>query len=138
MAEPLLQLDVGLDLVQRHVAGALDHHLYAGVPGALGQLSEHDQLVDLRPVGGVGQAPGAEAVAQREGRIVGFDQLQQPVEVLVEGVFGVVVGHPLDGEGAAAGDHLHDPPLAVHALDGGAGHPAVDGDEVDAVVEVLS
>ncbi len=137
MAEAFLQLDVGRDLVQRHVPRAFDHHLDAGVPGALGQLAQEDQFVDLGAVGGVGQAAGAEAVAQGEDRVVGLDDLQQAVEVLVEGVFGIVVRHPLDGEGAAARDHIHDPPLAVHPLDGGAGDAAVDGDEVDAVVEVL-
>ena len=64
MAEPLLELDVGLDLIQRHMARSLDHDLYTGIPGPLSQFPQNDQLLDLGPVGGIGQATGTEAVTQ--------------------------------------------------------------------------
>jgi hypothetical protein len=109
----------------------------AGIPSALGELAEEDEFVDLGAVSGIGEAAGAEAVAEGKDGVVGFDDLQQAVVMLEEGVLGVVVCHPLDGEGAAARDNVHDPAFAIHPFDGGAGDAAVDGDEVDAVIEML-
>jgi hypothetical protein len=54
-----LLLHVDLDLVHRHVAGALDHHLAAFVPSDLGQLAKRLQLRELRAVVGVGDRAGA-------------------------------------------------------------------------------
>ena len=76
MAEALLQLDVGLDLIERYVAWPFDHHRDAGVPGALGQFTEYDQLMDLGAVGGVDDTAGAESVAERQGRVVRLDDLE--------------------------------------------------------------
>jgi len=137
VAEPLLEEDVGFDLVEGDVARPLDHHLDAGRLGPLGQLAQDDKLVDLGPVGGVGQASRPETVPQGQGHVVFFRDLQESVEVLEEGVFAVVVGHPLHGEGPAAGDHIHEPPFVLHPFDGGAGYAAMDGDEVDAVLGVF-
>jgi hypothetical protein len=55
MAESFLQLDVGFDLVERDVPRTFDHDLDAGIPGALGQFAEQNQLVDLGPIGCIGQ-----------------------------------------------------------------------------------
>jgi hypothetical protein len=49
-----LLLHVDLDLVHRHVAGALDHHLAALVPGDLGQLAQRLELGELGAVVRVG------------------------------------------------------------------------------------
>ncbi len=70
MAEPPLQLHVELDLIERHVARALDHHLHAVPPRALGEFAERLELGELRLVGRVGEAAGAQAVADREGDVV--------------------------------------------------------------------
>ena len=137
MAEAFLQLDVGLDLVEGDMARPFDHDLDAGVPGALGEFAEDDQFVDLGAVGGVSQTTGAETVTQGQSGVVGLDQFQQAVVVLVKGVFRLVVGHPGDGEGTAARDDFHDASFVVHALHGGAGYAAVYGDKVDAVIEVF-
>ena len=59
MAEALLHDHVGLDLVDGHVAGALDHHLHSGVPGAAGELAELDHLGRLGGVVGVEEAARA-------------------------------------------------------------------------------
>ena len=59
-----------LDLVERHVAGAFDHHLHVALPGLLGQLAQRLQLGELRLVAGVGDAAGTQAVAQRVAHVV--------------------------------------------------------------------
>ena len=59
-----LLVHVDLDLVQRHVAGALDHHLAALLPGDLGELAKRFELGELRAVVGVGDRAGTQAIAQ--------------------------------------------------------------------------
>ena len=86
MAELPLLLHVHRDLVERHVTGALDHHLDVVPPGPLGELAEDPQLRELGLVGGVGEAAGAQAVAQAVGHVVGAQDLAQLVEVGVPGV----------------------------------------------------
>ena len=53
-----LLVHVDLDLVHRHVAGALDHHLAALVPGHLGQFAQRLQFGELRRVVGIGLRAG--------------------------------------------------------------------------------
>ena len=65
-----LLLHVHLDLVQRHMAGAFDHHLAAVLPGDLGQLAQRLKLGELRLVVGVRDGAGAQAVAQAERHVV--------------------------------------------------------------------
>ena len=64
MAEPLLQLDVGLDLVEGYVARSFNHYLNTGLPGALCQLPEQDQFMYLGAVCSVSQTTRAETVAE--------------------------------------------------------------------------
>ena len=54
-----LLVHVLLDLMHRHMAGALDHHLAAFVPGDLGELAQGFQLGELGAVIGVGDRAGA-------------------------------------------------------------------------------
>ena len=58
VADPLLQLHVERDLIERHVARSLDHRLHAGIAGAVHELAQRMQLGELRRVGGVGRQPG--------------------------------------------------------------------------------
>ena len=51
MAQALLQLHVRGYLVERHMPGALHHHLHAGVPRALRKLADLDKLGDLTRIG---------------------------------------------------------------------------------------
>src|SRR5262249_43804618 len=66
----LLELHVPRDLVERDVARPLDHRLHARRPGALDELPERAQLGELRRVARVGEAAGAEPVAERVGHVV--------------------------------------------------------------------
>ena len=67
-----------LDLVHRHVAGALDHHLHAVLPGDLGELAER---VRVRRIARSSLAsaiePGRKPVAQREGDVIGRFMISQ-------------------------------------------------------------
>ena len=53
-----LEIHVLLDLVHRHVAGALDHHLHVVFPRDLGEFSQGLQFGELRLVIGVAIEPG--------------------------------------------------------------------------------
>ena len=65
-ADGELLVHVLLDLVHRHMAGPLDHHLAVLRPGDLRQLAQRLQLGELRGVVGIGDRAGAQAVAERE------------------------------------------------------------------------
>ncbi len=90
------------------MARTLDHHLHILLPGALGQFAQHLQFSKLGRIRGVVEAAGAQAVAQGEGDIVALADIQQLIVVGVEGVFLLMVQHPLGHQGAAAGDDLGD------------------------------
>ena len=61
-------VDLLLDLVHRHVAGAFDHHLHVFLPGHRGQFAERLQFGELRFVAGVGHAAGPQSIAEREAK----------------------------------------------------------------------
>ncbi len=130
-----LAAHVLLDLVQRHVAGALDHHLHVGGPRPPGELTEGLQLGELGGVVGIGDRPRTQPVAQREGHVVGGHELAQLVEVGVEEVL-LAMGHAPGGkDGATAADDAGDPPGGQ--VDVAGQHAGVDGDVVDALLGLL-
>ena len=135
VAELDFLIDLLLDLVERHVAGAFDHDLNVVLPGFVGEFAERLEFGELRLVAGVGDAAGAKAVAERIGDVVLLQDLGDVVEALVEEVLFVVVGHPLRQDGAAAADDAGDA-LGDHrqVLDEDAG---VDGHVVDALLRLL-
>ena len=135
-ADALLHLHIGGDLVQRHMARALHHDLDIVGPGAFGQLAQTHQLFDLADIGGVGQAAGAAGVAQRDGHIVLFADVQDLVKVLVERVLVAGHAHPGKHEGAAAADNVHLPLMLADLVNGLAGDAAVQGDKVHAVLRM--
>ena len=130
-----LLVDVDLDLVQRHVAGAFDHHLAAARPGDLGQLAQRLQLGELRAVVGVGDGAGAQAVAERERDVVGAHDVANFFEALVEEALLVMGEAPLGHDRAAARDDAGD------AVGGERherqAHAGVDGEIVDALLALL-
>jgi len=82
----LFQLDVHvlLDQLHRHVAGAFDHHLHVVLPSHLGQFAQRLQFTQLRIVVGIVDRAGTQAVAQREGHVVGLHDFADILEVRVE------------------------------------------------------
>ena len=135
VAELQLLLHVHRDLVERDVAGPLDHDLHVVLPGAPGQLAERLQLGELGRVGGVGEAAGAQAVAEREGHVVPLEDLADVVEVRVERVLRLVGEHPLRHERAAARDDAGD--ALRRERDVVAQHAGVDGHVVDALLGLV-
>ena len=123
-----LLIHVGLDLVHGHVARPLDHGLHAVAPGHLGQLAEGAQLTELRLVVGVGDGAGTQAVAQREGHVIGAHDLADVFEVVVEEVLLVVRQAPLGHDRAAARDDAGDA-FRGHGNEGQP-HAGVDGEIV--------
>ena len=72
------------DLVHRNVAGAFDHHLHIVFPGFFGQFAQDFQFGELRFVAGVGEAAGAQAIAERKADVVLLEDLADVVEIFVE------------------------------------------------------
>ena len=130
----LLDLHVGGDLVQRHMAGALHHDLHVLVPGTAGQLAQPDQLLDLAHVGGIGQTAGAAGVPQGDGHIVLPADVQDLIIIFVEGVLLPGHAHPGEHQGAAPGDDIHFPLMLPDLVDGLSCNAAVEGDEVHSVL----
>ena len=130
-----LLLHVDLDLVHRHVAGALDHHLAALVPGDLRQLAQRLQFRELRGVVGVGDRARAQAVAERERDVVLAHDVADFVEALVEEALAMAGQAPARHDRAAARDD------AGHALrrqrDIGEPHAGVDREVIDALLRLL-
>ena len=136
MAELALELHVVFDLIERHVAGPFDHHLHALGPGALGQFAERCQLAKLGFVGGVGQAAGAQAVAEAEADVVLAHDVADVVEDLVHRVLLVVGEHPLGQQRCRRGETMPIRRLRTkrQML---AQHAGVDREVVDALLRLL-
>ena len=135
MAELDFLVDLLLDLVERHVAGAFDHHLDIALPGLLRQLAQRLQFGELRFVAGIGNAARPQAVAERVADVVLRQDLRDVVEALVEEILLVVMRHPLRQDRAAAaddaGDALGDQRQVLDE------HAGVDGHVIDALLGLL-
>ena len=134
MAQPLLQLDVRRDLVDRHVPGALDHDLHAGVPGAFGELAQLDHLGGLHGIVGVVEATRAAGVAERDGHVVLVADFEDLIVELVEGVLVAGDLHPAKEQAATAAHDVHEAAGLLEGLHHRAVDARVHGDEVHAVL----
>ncbi len=134
-ADGELLVHVFLDLVHRHVAGTLDHHLAILGPGDLRQFAQRLQLGELRGIVGVGDGAGPQPVAQRERHVIGAADVADLLEMLVEEAFPVMVEAPLGHDRTAAADDAGD------AIDGernvGQPHAGMDGEIVDALLRLF-
>ena len=95
---------VHLNLVEGHMAGTLDHHLYIPFPGFFGQFTQHPQFRELCRVRGIMETTGAQTITQGEGDVIFGANIEQGVKVGVEGIFLFVVEHPLSHQGPTPGD----------------------------------
>ena len=130
-----LLVHILLDLVHGNMARPFDHHLHILRPGALGQLAQRVELGELRFVIGIGDAAGAQAVAQRIGDVIGLHDLGDLVEAFVEETFLVMREAPFRHDAAAAADNAGDA-LRGHRHIGQA-HAGMDGEIVDALLRLL-
>ena len=134
-AERKLLLDVHLDLVQRHVAGAFDHHLAALRPGDFREFAQRLKLGELRAVVGVGDGAGPQAVAERERHIVAAHDVANLVEALIEEALAVMGEAPLRHDGAAAADDAGDALRRQRHI--AQPYTGVDGEIVHALLALL-
>ena len=134
VAQALLQAHVRRDLIEGHMTRTLHHDLHAGVPSALGELADLDELGDLASVGCVVGATRTHGIADGDGHIVFMQDLENLIVMLVERVLVAGGLHPGEDERASAADDVHKSAGFLERLDGAAVHAGVDGDEVDAVL----
>ena len=124
-----------LDLVQRHMAGTFDHDLHVILPRPRSQLTQGLQFGELRRIAGICDATRTQSIAEREAHIVLRHHLHDAIEILVQKVLLVVVGHPLRQDGATPADDAGDAAgHHGHILDE---HPGMDGEVVDALLRLL-
>jgi len=130
MAALKLLVHVLLDLVHRHMARPLDHHLAIPAPGGFRELPKRLQLGKLRGVIGIGDRSGTQAVPQRKAHVVLAADIADFLEMLVEKALAVVVQAPFRHDRAAARDdprhplHRHRHHVQAHArVDGEVIHP---------------
>ena len=120
------------DQVHGHVAGTFDHRLHVVFPGDFGEFAEGFEFGELGRVVGVGDRTGAQAVAEREGYVIGLHDFADFLEMRVEETFLVVGQAPLGHDRAAAGDDAGD------ALGGqrhaAQQHAGMDGEIVDSLL----
>ncbi len=123
------------DQLHRHVARALDHHLHVVLPGDARQFAERLQLGELGGVVGIGDRAGTQAVAEREGHVVGLHDVADVGEMGVEEAFLVMRQAPLGHDGAAARDDAGDAVRGQRHL--GQAHAGMDGEVVHALLGLL-
>ena len=121
--------------LQRHVAGAFDHHLHIVFPRDLRQLTQRVEFSKLGFIVGVGNGARAQAVAKRETHVVRFHDLADVVEVFVQKTFTVVRQTPLRHDRATP---RHDARQAVRGeWHIGQAHTGVDGEVVHTLLGLL-
>ena len=125
-------MHVGRDLVERHVARALNHDLHVALPCARGKKAQLNELAYLARVGGVAHAARAQRVAERNGDVVFVQNVEQFVVVLEERVLVACHFHPGVNQAAAAAHNVHHAAAALEAVDALAVEAGVNGHEVHA------
>ncbi len=93
---------VALDHMHGYVARAFNHHLHVVFPGDFGQFAQRMQLGELRFVVGILNGAGAQAVAQRQGDVVGGANFTNLAEMFEQEVLFVMGETPLCHDGTAA------------------------------------
>ena len=106
IAQPLLQLHVGGDLVHSHMSRTLYHYLYIAFPRTLGQSTQFHQFADLSRIGAVRIAARTQSITQTDGHVIFPQNVQHVVIVFVERVFVAGHLHPREQQRAAAGNNI--------------------------------
>ncbi len=127
-----LLIHVDLDLVHRHMAGALDHHLDIVLPGDLGQFAQGFEFGELGAVVGVGVGARAQPVTQRVADVIGPHDLVDLAEMGVEEALLVMRQAPFRHDRAAARDDAGDP--GSGQVDIAEAHARMDREIIDALL----
>lgn len=121
--------------VHGHVTRAFVHDLAAAFPGSFGQAALDFEFGELRRVVSVGNGTGTQAVADREGHVIGRHDFADLVPIRVEEILLVVGQAPFCHDGTAAGNDTG------HALGGGRDeaeqYAGVDGEIIDSLFALL-
>ncbi len=134
---PLLQDDVGLDLVDRDMPRSLDDCLDTLGVCLIGKFCIDEQFLDLGTVSSVVDRTRPHTIAKGEGDLVLLEDLDQIVELRVERVLFLVVKHPCGHKRAASGHESTVPPLVLQALHRFVVDPGVDRHEVGPELRLL-
>ncbi len=100
-----LLIHIGLDLVHRHMARPVDHHLIILGPSDLGQLTQRLQFGKLRGVVGIRDRTGAQAIAQTEADVIRPHDVADFVKMGVKEAFAAVMQAPFCHDRAATADN---------------------------------
>ena len=134
LADGLLHLHVGSNLIHRHMARPLYHHLHILCPGTLGQLPQAHQLLNLAHIGSIRQAARTAGIAERYGHIVLTADIKNLIIIFIERIFVAGHRHPGKNQRAAPGDDVHLPLVLLDLLNSLSGNAAVEGNEIHAVL----
>src|SRR5262249_19708704 len=130
-----LLVHVDLDLVHRHMAGALDHDLAALVPRDLREFAERLQLRKLRAVVGIRDRARTQSVAERERDVILAHEVADLLEMRIEEALLVMRQTPLRHNRTSTRNYAGN---AVRGeVDVGQAHAGVDGEIVDALLALL-
>ena len=116
------------------MAGAFDHALHAALKGVLGKLAQVDDFFPLGSIARVHASAGAQAIAQRQGDVVGAADVEQAVEIFQQRIFAVVFEHPAGKHGAAARNNAQHAVVFDGHFCAALGKAAVNGDKVHALL----
>ena len=78
---------IAADHLHRHMSRAFNHYLYVILPCNFCQFAQRVQLGKLRFVVGIANGARTQAVAQRQGYVIGSADFADLAEVFVEEVF---------------------------------------------------
>ena len=118
VAQPLFELHVRCNLVERHVPRPFHHDLDAALPRAVDECAEVHEFRNLCTIRRIGKAAGTQTIAQTDRRIVLLANIENIIEVRVERIFLLIVEHPTRDEGATSAHDVHDTPLFAQIVHG--------------------
>ena len=137
VGEALDALNLGAHLIERHMAGAFDHALHAAFKGVFGKLAQIDDFFPLGGIARVHASAGAQAVAQRQGDVVGAADVEPAVKIFQQGIFAVILDHPAGKHGAATRNNAQHTVVFNGHFCAALGKAAVHGDKVHALLGLL-
>ena len=130
-----LFLHVELDLIERHMSGALHHHLNIVLPGTTGEIAQRVEFCKLSCIGSIVRAAGTQRISQGERAVVTLEDLADVIKSGVKRILTVVIEHPLSQDPAATADDAGDASLHLGQVLNQ--QTRVDGLVINALLAVL-
>ena len=136
VADSLLKLHIGFNLVHSHMAGAFYHYLNILCPSTLSQCAKLDKLGNLTCVGSVVDTARAQSVTERNGDIILAQYLKNIIIILIERILITRHHHPRKQQRAAAGYDIHLSGVASESFNGAAVDSRMDCHKIHALLGV--